>query len=100
MKLKQITYKRRKIKVLWQECKDCLAVYEPSESTLTINPNLKGLMLARIIYHELWHIICDLNEVDINKIGEEKTAYLSQEFAPILKKNRSLRKCLNELFIS
>ena len=41
-----------------------------------------------------------LNEVDINKIGEEKTAYLSQEFAPILKKNRSLRKCLNELFIS
>ena len=67
MKLKQITYKRRKIKVLWQECKDCLAVYEPSESTLTINPNLKGLMLARIIYHELWHIICDLNKIDINK---------------------------------
>ena len=89
MKLKQITYKRRKIKVLWQECKDCLAVYEPSESTLTINPNLKGLMLARIIYHELWHIICDLNKIDINKIGEEKTALLSEEYAIIKKATQS-----------
>ncbi len=94
MKLKQITYKRRKIKVLWQECKDCLAVYEPSESTLTINPNLKGLMLARIIYHELWHIICDLNKIDINKIGEEKTALLSEEYAIIKKGNPKLNKLI------
>ena len=94
MKLKQITYKRRKIKVLWQECKDCLAVYEPSESTLTINPNLKGLMLGRIIYHELWHIICDLNKVDINKIGEEKTALLSEEYAIIKKGNPKLNKLI------
>tara|TARA_R100001163_G_scaffold62735_1_gene53811 strand:+ start:266 stop:565 length:300 start_codon:yes stop_codon:yes gene_type:complete len=94
MKLKQITYKRRKIKVLWQECKDCLAVYEPSESTLTINPNLKGLMLARIIYHELWHIICDLNKININKIGEEKTALLSEEYAIIKKGNPKLNKLI------
>ena len=94
MKLIQITYKRRKIKVLWQECKDCLAVYEPSESTLTINPNLKGLMLARIIYHELWHIICDLNKIDINKIGEEKTALLSEEYAIIKKGNPKLNKLI------
>jgi hypothetical protein len=94
MKLKQITYKRRKIKVLWQECKDCLAVYEPSESTLTINPNLKGLMLGRIIYHELWHIICDLNKIDINKIGEEKTALLSEEYAIIKKGNPKLNKLI------
>ena len=94
MKLKQITYKRRKIKVLWQECKDCLAVYEPSESTLTINPNLKGLMLGKIIYHELWHIICDLNKVDINKIGEEKTALLSEEYAIIKKGNPKLNKLI------
>ena len=94
MKLKQITYKRRKIKVLWQECKGCLAVYEPSESTLTINPNLKGLMLARIIYHELWHIICDLNKIDINKIGEEKTALLSEEYAIIKKGNPKLNKLI------
>ena len=94
MKLKQITYKRRKIKVLWQECKDCLAVYEPSESTLTINPNLKGLMLGRIIYHELWHIICDFNKIDINKIGEEKTALLSEEYAIIKKGNPKLNKLI------
>ena len=94
MKLIQITYKRRKFKVLWQECKDCLAVYEPSESTLTINPNLKGLMLARIIYHELWHIICDLNKIDINKIGEEKTALLSEEYAIIKKGNPKLNKLI------
>tara|TARA_Y100000401_G_scaffold117028_1_gene124371 strand:- start:1670 stop:1969 length:300 start_codon:yes stop_codon:yes gene_type:complete len=94
MKLKQITYKRRKIKVLWQECKDCLAVYDTNESTLTINPNLKGLMLGKIIYHELWHIICDLNKVDINKIGEEKTALLSEEYAIIKKGNPKLNKLI------
>jgi len=75
-------------------------LYEGSKLQLSIDPNQSKMNLAKTIYHELWHIICDLNEVDINKIGEEKTAYLSQEFAPILKKNRSLRKCLNELFIS
>ena len=93
--LKEIKYKRRKIRVFWDKCKDCLAMYEPNESTLTINPNLKGLMLGRIIYHELWHIICDLNKVDINKIGEEKTALLSEELAIIQKANPKLKKLIS-----
>ena len=100
MRFRQIVYKKRKIKVFWTKMNDCWGLYEGSKLKLTLNPNQSKMNLAKTIYHELWHIICDLNEVDINKIGEEKTAYLSQEFAPILKRNRSLRKCLNELFIS
>ena len=100
MRFRQIVYKKRKIKVFWLKMNDCWGLYEGSKLQLSIDPNQSKMNLAKTIYHELWHIICDLNEVDINKIGEEKTAYLSQEFAPILKKNRSLRKCLNELFIS
>ena len=100
MRFRQIVYKNRKIKVFWHKLDDCWGLYEGAKLHLTLDPNQSKMNLAKTIYHELWHIICDLNEVDINKIGEEKTAYLSQEFAPILKKNRSLRKCLNELFIS
>lgn len=100
MRFRQIVYKKRKIKVFWTKMNDCFGLYEGSKLKLTLDPDQSKMNLAKTIFHELWHIICDLNEVDINKIGEEKTAYLSQEFAPILKKNRSLRKCLNELFIS
>ena len=100
MRFRQIVYKKRKIKVFWTKMNDCWGLYEGSKLKLTLDPDQSKMNLAKTIYHELWHIICDLNEVDINKIGEEKTAYLSQEFAPIIKKNRSLRKCLNELFIS
>ena len=99
-KFRKIKYKKKIIKVYWKTLKDCWGLYEGSKLQLSIDPNQSKMNLAKTIYHELWHIICDLNEVNINKIGEEKTAYLSQEFAPILKKNRSLRKCLNELFIS
>ena len=53
-------------------------------------------MMAKTLFHELWHIICWINKININKIGEEKTALLSEEFIPILKKNPKLKKMINE----
>lgn len=53
-------------------------------------------MLTKTIFHELWHIICYLNKVNINKIGEEKTALLTEEYVTILKQNKNLRKLINE----
>ena len=61
-----------------------------------INPNLSKQMMAQTLFHELWHIICWVNKININKIGEEKTALLAEEFIPILKSNNKLRKLINE----
>ena len=52
-------------------------------------------MLGKILFHEVWHIICYLNNKDINKIGEENTAILAEEFAVVLSKNPTLKKLIN-----
>ena len=49
-------------------------------------------MLGKILFHELWHIICYFKKKNINKIGEEKTALLSEEFAVILAANPKLKR--------
>jgi len=96
MAFKIIKYKSKKIKVLWENCGDCHAVFDPDPLILRINPNLSKEMMAKTLFHELWHIICWINKININKIGEEKTALLSEEFIPILKKNPKLKKKINE----
>ena len=95
MKLKEIRYKRHKIRVIWEKCKDCLALYDPNISTLSISPKLSKFILGKILFHEVWHIICYLNNKDINKIGEENTAILAEEFAVVLSKNPTLKKLIN-----
>ena len=92
MKLKEIVYKRHKIRVFWEKGKDCLALFDPNESTLNISPNLSKKMLGKILFHELWHIICHFKKKNINKIGEEKTALLTEEFAVILAANPKLKR--------
>ena len=94
MAFKIIKYKSKKIKVLWENCGDCHAVFDPDPLILRINPNLSKEMMAKTLFHELWHIICDLNKIDINKIGEEKTALLSEEYAIIKKGNPKLNKLI------
>ena len=90
--LKSIKYKNKRINVLWIKPKDCLAVYDPNQSSLIISPNLSKVMLGKVIFHELWHIICVLNKSKIIDIGEERTAILSEQFAVILKKNPKLKQ--------
>ena len=92
MTLKEIVYKRHKIRVFWEKGKDCLAIFDPNESTLSISPYLSKKMLGKILFHELWHIICHFKKKNINKIGEEKTALLTEEFAVILAANPKLKR--------
>ena len=91
-----IKYKKKQIKVLWENCGDCHAIFYPDSLILRINPNLSKQMMAQTLFHELWHIICWVNKININKIGEEKTALLAEEFIHILKSNNKLRKLINE----
>ena len=51
--------------------------------------------MAKTIFHELWHIIVDLNKKKIIDIGEEKCALLTEQFAVILKKNPKLKRLIN-----
>ena len=97
--LESIYYKKKRIKVLWQKPKDCLAIYDPNDLTLKINPKLSKRNMAKTIFHELWHIICHLNKININKIGEEKTARAAEEFVNILIANPKLKRFINGLLV-
>ena len=55
--------------------------------------------MAKTIFHELWHIVCYVNKIDINKIGEEKTAKLAEEFVNILITNPRLERFINGLLV-
>ena len=66
-KFRKIKYKKKIIKVYWKTLKDCWGLYEGSKLQLSIDPNQSKMNMAKTIYHELWHIICDLNEVSLIK---------------------------------
>ena len=98
MGIRQIKYKGKKIKVYWCKLDDCFAVYDPNHFTLHIRTDLNKKILAKTIFHELWHIIAVTNKKEIIKIGEEKTAILAEEFYTLFKQNPRLRKFLNDLY--
>ena len=81
--------------MLWEKQKGSLGIYDPNDSTLKINPFLSKNTLVKILFHELWHIIVDLNKKKIIDIGEEKCALLTEQFAVILKKNPKLKRLMN-----
>ena len=61
-----IKYKKKQIKVLWENCGDCHAIFYPDSLILRINPNLSKQMMAKTLFHELWHIICWVNKIVID----------------------------------
>lgn len=96
MSLRFIKYKNKKIKIIWENCGDCHAIFYPDSLILRINPKLSKQMLAKTLFHEIWHIICWVNKVKVYKVGEERTALLTEEYIPILKQNLKLKKIINE----
>tara|TARA_R100001244_G_scaffold59810_5_gene50205 strand:+ start:37 stop:336 length:300 start_codon:yes stop_codon:yes gene_type:complete len=94
MGISSIKYKRKTIKIIWEKYEDCFGIFDPSKLTLHINPKLSKKMLGKILFHEIWHVICYLNETNINLIGEEKTALLTEQFAIVLINNPKLKKLL------
>ena len=96
MGIRSFKYKNKRIKVKFKPLQGLYGVFYPHKLLLELSPKLSKQMLTKTIFHELWHIICYLNKVDINKIGEEKTALLTEEYVIILKQNKNLRKLINE----
>ena len=94
MGISSIKYKRKTIKIIWEKYEDCFGIFDPSKLTLHINPKLSKKMLGKILFHEIWHIICYLNETNINLIGEEKSALLTEQFAVVLRNNPKLKRLL------
>mgnify|MGYP006115912083 FL=1 len=94
MGINSIKYKRKIIKIIWEKYEDCFGIFDPSKLTLHINPKLSKKMLGKILFHEIWHVICYLNETNINLIGEEKTALLTEQFAIVLINNPKLKRLL------
>ena len=94
MGISSIKYKRKTIKLIWEKYEDCFGIFDPSKLTLHINPKLSKKMLGKILFHEIWHVICYLNETNINLIGEEKTALLTEQFAIVLINNPKLKRLL------
>jgi|TARA_R100000742_G_C4275302_1_gene95681 hypothetical protein len=99
MILKEIKYKRRKIKIIWEKEPGCYAIYDPDANILKIDPKLSKRNMAKTIFHELWHIVCYVNKININKIGEERTAKLAEEFVNILIANPKLERFINGLLV-
>jgi predicted SprT family Zn-dependent metalloprotease len=94
MGVSNIKYKRKTIKIIWEKYEDCFGIFDPSKLTLHINPKLSKKMLGKILFHEIWHVICYLNKININLIGEEKSALLTEQFAVVLGNNPKLKRLL------
>ena len=97
MKLSFIKYGKRKIKVEYVLLKDCFGLYDPNLHTLQIDKRLKGLRLFNTLFHEMFHIIMNMENINVNEKGEEPIAVaVGNGFEKIFKANPSLVKVLTK----
>ena len=101
MQLSFIKYGKRKIKVQYVLLKDCFGLYDPNLHTLQIDKRLKGVRLFNTLYHELFHIIMNMENINVNDKGEEPIAVaVGDGYEKIFMANpslfRLLTKCLKK----
>ena len=101
MKLSFIRYGKRKIKVEYVLLDDCFGLYDPNLHTLQIDKRLKGLKLFNTLFHEMFHIIMNMENIDVNTKGEEPIAVaVGNGYEKIFMANpflfRLLTKCLEK----
>ena len=101
MQLSFIKYGKRKIKVEYVLLKDCFGLYDPNLHTLQIDKRLKGLRLFNTLVHELFHIIMNMENINVNEKGEEPIAVaVGDGYEKIFMANpslfRLLTKCLKK----
>ena len=97
MKLPFIKYGKRKIKIQYVLLNDCFGLYDPNLHLLQIDKRLKGLKLFNTLFHELFHIIMNMENIDVNTKGEEPIAFaVGNGFEKIFKANPSLVKVLTK----
>ena len=97
MKLSFIKYGKRKIKVHFEILKDCFGLYDPNLHTLHLDKRLKDSMLFNTLMHEMFHIIMNMENIDVNTKGEEPIAIaVGNGYEKIFKANPSLVKILTK----
>ena len=101
MQLSFIRYGKRKIKVQYVLLDDCFGLYDPNIHTLQIDKRLKGLKLFNTLFHEMFHIIMNMENIDVNTNGEEPIAVaVGNGYEKIFMANpflfRLLTKCLKK----
>ena len=97
MKLSFIKYGKRKIKVHCEILKDYFGLYDPNLNTLHLDKRLKDSMLFNTLMHEMFHIIMNMENIDVNTKGEEPIAIaVGNGYEKIFKANPSLVKILTK----
>ena len=97
MKLSFIKYGRRKIKVDYVLLEDCYGLYDPNLHTLQIDKRLKGFRLFNTLYHEMFHIIMNMENINVNEKGEEPIAVaVGNGYEKIFMANPSLFRILTK----
>ena len=96
--LEHISYGRKKIKVSFEILEQMYAYYEPNKNLLVIDKRVKGLKLFNTIMHELFHIIINLADINVNKRGEEPIAQaIGDGYEKVFKQNPKLWILLTKL---
>ena len=86
-----IKYGRRKIKITYKNLEDCYGLYDPNKQILYLDQNMKGERLFNTIIHELFHVICFNENIDVNQRGEEPIAKaVGDGYPKIFKQNPKL----------
>lgn len=95
-----LKYRKRKIKIVYKDLKDCYGLYDPNKQTLYLDQNMKGERFFNTIIHELFHVICFNENIDVNQRGEEPIAQaVGDGYTRIFKQNPNLWDILqNSLF--
>ena len=97
MKLSFIKYGKRKIKIKYELLHDCYGLYDPNHNTLQLDKRLKSLKLFNTLMHEMFHIIMNMEDIDVNTKGEEPIAKaVGNGYEKIFMANPSLVKVLTK----
>ena len=98
MNIPSIKYGRNKITVQFKILQDLYGFYEPNKNLLVIDKRVKGLKLFNTIMHELFHIIINHADIDVNKRGEEPIAQaVGDGYEKVFKQNPKLWSLLTKL---
>tara|TARA_R110000851_G_scaffold326863_1_gene495883 strand:- start:110 stop:427 length:318 start_codon:yes stop_codon:yes gene_type:complete len=95
--LKFIKYRKKKIKITYKSLDDCYGLYDPNKQMLYFDQNMKNERLFNTILHELFHVICYNENIDVNQRGEEPIAKaVGDGYTRIFKQNPNLWNILHD----
>ena len=93
---KEIYYKRETIKIRYIGRKesqdlDCIGMFIPADNEILIYKNQSMKYVLITFLHELYHLLCSKDGINVSKCGEEKLVdKLSESFVRLLVHNPNL----------